>query len=302
VTQVDWDLLADHLGGALAGTTEGARVADLVATDPLWAQAAARLSTAFGAVADDLAALPAPALPDDVAARLDAALLTVTRVPPAGRATPAAAPGAPGPAPRRPANGRRRPPGRPAARRRRAARWGSGLAVGLAAIGFAAVGINGLDLTGGDGGERGVASPADDQAAAPPLGTGGQPRLLASGADYSRTGLSQPGSAPLFGLEGDRQEGAPGVVGQPPAVDGDADPVPEALAHLWPRPDSCLAAVRQAYTPAPAVVEAVDFAFFEGEPALLIWLLTGDGDRWVSVAGAGCGTAGADERHRVKVG
>ena len=36
VTEVDWDLLADHLGGALQGTPEEARVAHLVATDPAW--------------------------------------------------------------------------------------------------------------------------------------------------------------------------------------------------------------------------------------------------------------------------
>ncbi|MGH3679628.1 MAG: hypothetical protein ACRDT2_05120, partial [Natronosporangium sp.] len=61
---VDWDRLADHLGGALAGTPEGAEVDRLVATDPSWSQAAAELSGALDAVAADLRAQPPPpALP-----------------------------------------------------------------------------------------------------------------------------------------------------------------------------------------------------------------------------------------------
>jgi hypothetical protein len=54
-------------------------VADLIATDPEWARAAAQLSGALDAVAGDLARLPAPTMPDDVAARLDAALRTAER-------------------------------------------------------------------------------------------------------------------------------------------------------------------------------------------------------------------------------
>jgi hypothetical protein len=168
---VDWDLLADHLGGALDGTPEGAKVARLVATDPGWQTAAAELSGAFAAVAADLRTLPSPSLPDDVAIRLEAALRSAPAVPDPVPGVPAPRPAA-GPAGR--ATGEsRRPAGRPGRtpRRRRLARWGAGFAVVAGVAAFAGLGLSFLDLDqpaseiavdGDDAGEN-----ADGPAAAP---------------------------------------------------------------------------------------------------------------------------------------
>jgi hypothetical protein len=71
---VDWDLLADHLAGALAGTPDGARVAALVANDPAWARSAADLAAAMEVVTTQLAAVTKVTMPADISARLEAAL------------------------------------------------------------------------------------------------------------------------------------------------------------------------------------------------------------------------------------
>jgi hypothetical protein len=71
---VDWDLLADHLAGVLAGTPDDARVAALLATDPAWARGAADLSAAMEAVTAQLAAVTRVTMPADISARLEAAL------------------------------------------------------------------------------------------------------------------------------------------------------------------------------------------------------------------------------------
>ncbi|TNH21371.1 hypothetical protein FHG89_31860, partial [Micromonospora orduensis] len=74
--EVDDDLLADYLGGALDGTPQQAEVARLVDSDPAWAEAHARLGSALTQVRADLAdwAEPSPVMPPAVADRLLAAL------------------------------------------------------------------------------------------------------------------------------------------------------------------------------------------------------------------------------------
>ena len=75
--EVDVDLLADYVGGALEGTPEHERVAALVATDPAWGREHELLVVALAATADDLATFAqqtAQPMPDEVLARLLAAL------------------------------------------------------------------------------------------------------------------------------------------------------------------------------------------------------------------------------------
>ena len=74
--EVDHDLLADHVGGALKGTPEGARVERLIAENPAWHRAHADLTRAMESVSADLAqwgAVPEP-MPAEVADRLTAAV------------------------------------------------------------------------------------------------------------------------------------------------------------------------------------------------------------------------------------
>lgn len=317
--EVDWDLLADHLGGALAGTAEDGRIANLIVTDPAWARAAADLSTALAAVAADLNALPAPVMPDDVVARLEGALhgasTVLDSVPSGARsghvaaARPSAGDASTGPGRHSrtaTAGGSPRPAGRPASRRRRFTRWGSGLAVAMGLVAFVAFGISslgiwvtgGADESGGIATDQGGRVTASDQ----PQLSADQPRVLASGRDYARTDLSEQAAAPM---DAERPPDRAGPLGAPdPGAEAAPGGVPEALVHLWPLPDECLAEVIASYLPETVVPEVVDYAAFEGQPAIVIWVTTPEGVAWVSVVGPGCGTPGGgiDERHRSRLG
>ncbi|MET7748081.1 hypothetical protein [Micromonospora sp. NPDC005367] len=81
--EVDHDLLADYLGGALDGTPEQAVVARLVAEDAAWAEAYAELAPAVAAVEEDLArgGEPVADMPLDVADRIISALAALPPVP-----------------------------------------------------------------------------------------------------------------------------------------------------------------------------------------------------------------------------
>ncbi|HEX5741397.1 MAG TPA: hypothetical protein VFY17_07585, partial [Pilimelia sp.] len=76
LTSAQRELLADYVGGALAGTPAEAEVAQWVAADPAWRQAHDAVVAASTAVRAELrtwAQAPEP-MPEDVAARLAAAL------------------------------------------------------------------------------------------------------------------------------------------------------------------------------------------------------------------------------------
>ncbi len=315
---VDWDLLADHLGGALEGA-ERDRVAHLIATDPRWAAAAARLSAALSAVAADLAALPPVTMPDDVTARLDRALRQPTGPVPAPRRDGIVGVGAAASAPGRRAD-RRRDATRPAtgtgpadtgpgrSQRRRLRVWGGlAVAMGTAAVVLAAVQTLGLPGTSGDGpDELEVTLGQPETVEVTPFDTLGVPLLVATRTDYRLDQLppapempAPPSDSPGITSEGGGVfgHGAPGSPNAPRA----ADAVPEALAALWASPQRCLTQVVAGYAPRAVAVEAVDFAWVDGEPAVLVWVADPEGARWVTVAGPACGTPGmgADERHRV---
>lgn len=324
---VDWDLLADHLGGALEGTPEGAEVARLVSTDPSWARAAAELSAAFESVTADLRTLPSPSLPDDVAVRLESVLAGAVGAPDvASRPRPAtlAPAGRAGDEPRR-------PPTRPGAGpRRRMVGWGAGFTIAAGLAVFAALGLTALDLdqplseivAGGgddsDGGQSGAAAP--DEA---PLGTpegepdaraeaGAAPVVIATGTEYEApmlvTDEPEPPSSSTPGF-GDAEEPPPAVAAPEFGTDS-RDEVPEQvppeLLRLWMDPEAraeCLAMVRDSVEPAPVRIDTVDFARYEGEDALVIWLTTSDGLRRALVSGAECGTvaAGPDLQFQTQV-
>lgn len=296
---VDWDLLADHLGGALAGTPEGARVDRLVSTDPGWARAATELSAAVDAVAADLRTLPAPAMPDDVVARLESALAATPSIP---DASPIGAPASGA----RSAGEPRRPPARPGTRRRhRVARWSAGLAVAAGVAAFAAIGLSSLDA---DQQFPGLTdSGADDGAAAPesldqdrPGGLDALPPLVvATGSDYQATTLAitEPTRpTPRFG-----GQNAPSPPQQAPEQSLDTaeapETLPDSLIRLWTDPAEraeCLGMIAQSIQPPPVRINTVDFATYEGEPALIIWASAGDGTRWGWVSGPACGLIAGD--------
>jgi hypothetical protein len=324
---VDWDLLADHLGGALAGTSEEERVARLVATDPGWAQAAGQLSRALDAVAADLRTLPAaPAMPGDIAARLDANLRDLSTAVPAAvpasaspggspRAGRPAAPTAPAtPVPATAPTGRR--PGDRTRRRRRAG-WGAGLVAAGGLAVFAAVALGPMGLLNGiesdDAGGDAAAAPeaADEYGRAPTLaedadgteGTGG-PVSIATGTDYQPDSpLFTSRAAPLAPAMESQGSDPGGPAGDPGGGDALVAEVPEPLQRVFAEPQPCLALVAASFEPAPVIITTVDYARFEGTPAVVTWLTTADEGQWVMVAGPDCGApgAGADELYRTRL-
>jgi hypothetical protein len=70
--EVDIDLLADYVGGALTGTPDESAVAARIADDPVWQSAYTALSEGMTFVTTELSRLTPEPMPADLAAHLDA--------------------------------------------------------------------------------------------------------------------------------------------------------------------------------------------------------------------------------------
>ncbi|MDG4763061.1 hypothetical protein O7632_02890 [Solwaraspora sp. WMMD406] len=322
--EVDPDLLADYVGGALDGTPEQAVVARLIAERPDWSTAhddmvrAARLVETMLAEWGSATAEP---IPPEVSHRLNVALNT-------GAAGDAGAAGAadaddaidtdgavnapdgpPTPTRLRPIV-RQRPPVR-----HRWRRFAAPIAVAAAAVAFAGFGLQ--QFVGGGfttdssttaGGAPDEGTPdmsAGDEADTPEesattmTGPAG-PVVVASGTDYQSTTLGRA-------LADIRDGSGPGIQSQPgeditlqqapavPALGRFADPV--ALS-------GCVAAVTDEHDAGALGVDLVDLATFEGAPALIIAFTDSAGASWIWVSGPGCGqpATGADTRYTTRVG
>jgi hypothetical protein len=337
--RVDHDRLADFVGGALDGTPDAAAVRVLIETDSGWATAHADLVAATAAVSADLRSLGSRthAVPEDVAARLDALLrplesdrraggapATVTGDGPgeptvAGDGRAQSAPGGPArTAPHRAAPGTRgtggtasagpsgssRPGGTGPGRRTRRMRWAAGLSAAAAVI---AVGVGFVSMLPVAGNDPSASSRQDSAggAAAPQLATSGPP-VIVSGRDYRPGSFSdldsgarskaQPTPSPP-GIAAEPEQGyAPGDPPTSAMDDATRAQVPPELLRLV-APDAlrnCLDAIRLVHGGTPSVVE---YARFTGRPALVVLLdgsTTGQGRRWVVVAGSDCGLAPGD--------
>ncbi len=313
MTDVDWDLLADHLGGALQGTPEEARVAHLIATDPAWQQAAERMTAALDAVAVDLTTLADPGgMPAAVEARLTEALAAAGSAGPASFRHPAPdrSPRAPSPPPRCPGGETgprgRRQQGRRSPRRRRAVWLGvGGVLAGAAMVAVALGAVGGNDAPDTD--PRAVDAPEAAPDAQAPTDT----------TEQAESASGQPLMAPLTPQMSSGTDYRPGTVTAPPEVAISTSPdepassdedrgiagVPPELSEVWRDPTTCITAVTSAVPGPRATVELLDFAYFQGEPAVVAWLATADGTRWVHVAGPACGSehAGADTRYQHRI-
>ncbi|GAA2216826.1 hypothetical protein ACFY2R_10275 [Micromonospora olivasterospora] len=331
--EVDHDLLADYLGGALDGTPDEALVARLVEQDPAWAHARDALAPAVARVSDDLAAwaLPAPEMPLAVADRIAAALAgagpaaagdenpdmvdgtgraaaadgTDEADRPAGRGAPATVPAQPGsrraPGGTRPTAGRAAGTG-PGRRPRRWARLAGPVALAAASVVAVGFGMNQLVRTGAREDASTLSERAGAANAGPPFHTTVAP--LHSGADWTPealtggpltmagpTGSFSPGPDPKAPPAGD-------VGGRLPAVGGlDRIVGQDALA-------ACLAAVSAEHGAGPITVDLVDYARFQGAPALVVRFVDPARERWAWVSGPECGIpgSGADTRYHTRVG
>jgi hypothetical protein len=286
LTWDELDRLADYTAGALTGA-EADEVARLIHTDDRWAAAHAELLAAQPAVSAALrSAAEAPVtMPPEIAARLDAALAharsdrrTTDRWATARPITD------------RHSRRHRTRPGRPA-------RWSPALLrIAAGVVVFAAVG-GGIvtwaalgDLTGGmPAMDAGEALAEDVDAGTPPsiegtVATDVGPQVIASGTDYTTASL--PDLVRIVPLA------TPQELGRRDAELSDLT-VEDSLAGVATPAglNRCLDAVQRAY---PGVVSIVDFARFEGEPAVVIGVQ--DGGRWTVIAvGEGCGVDGLDE-------
>ncbi|GAB2938917.1 hypothetical protein GCM10027280_28950 [Micromonospora polyrhachis] len=355
--EVDFDLLADYVGGALAGTPGEAEVARLIASNTTWAQAYAEVTTAVDAVGVDLAswgAVPEP-MPDAVTARLTAALaeavsladaplaeavpladaslaedanfanaaaladVTTVRAP-----SPATEPADPGERPgRRPAGAPHggvasSGPGRAARSRRRWSRLAGPVAVAAAVTAFAGFGLP--RLTGSDGADRSsgaaVSGPGAERAEGDrtPANILGAPQApvdaaamtsTSSGTNYAASTLADRVAA----LSGQRINTTETDSGEQP--NGTPEQSRAAGAYGLERLSDrgaltgCLDAVARAHGGAGTLtVDIVDYAKFEGSPALVISFTDQAGTRWAWAVGPECGlpNVGTDERHHTRVG
>lgn len=288
--RVDLDLLADYAGGALDGTPAYDRMARLVDTRPQWAAALDALRAADTLVRADLAALdrqPEP-LPPGLADRLQAAF-DAEPSPSRAEATPDAAPPGPHESETAPREAEVVPLARRRLRRYRIAAAGA-VAAGLIAL-AGSVGYVGLQGAGDMGDAKTTAERDGDAASAPDAATEGRndhaeglaqgrypAPVLASGRDYRRDSLAS--AATLRG----ESERAKAAMAAPADLSRLTDPA--ALR-------ACLTAIQQTYAGTPRLV---DYARFEGSPALIVVLADGD-TRRVVVAGSECGVDDADVTH-----
>ncbi|WP_426508985.1 hypothetical protein ACPPVO_60255 [Dactylosporangium sp. McL0621] len=294
-SEADLDRLADFVGGALDGTPEADDVRHLVTTEASWAEAYTMLVSADAAMRDELHALGAEALPVplNVQQRLDAALASAVAAPPADASVVDLA--------------RARE-----ARKRRRMRWTAGLAAAAAMIVCAGVGAQVLRQNSADredrpssavpnvaagGPERSTATAAGDSAA----GASGDSPIISSGRDYAPGTL---GDVTGTVTKTQSRNALQGDGGASTADNGAKAPanVPGPLARLAEPAAraACLAAITREYG---GQVALVDYASFEGQPALVVVVegsRTAVGKRLVIVVGPNCGIGGAiaDERYR----
>ncbi|MEV0722132.1 hypothetical protein AB0I37_05065 [Micromonospora purpureochromogenes] len=316
---VDHDLLADYLGGALDGTPEEASVARLVEQDPAWAEAYAALAPAVAQVRADLAgwAEPAPQMPLAVTERLTAALAGAGPAPadapalttPVDAVTPAGERQQPVPA--QPARGPGRTPGAgrddttgPGRRRRRWARLAAPVALAAASLAAVGLGVDHLlDTAGGGGTAESTAAGGDAASASAPFRVTGAPQT--SGTDWTpQTLAGGAASTVLPRVATDRPGLAPG--GSAEKATENRRPSPGWLLRLAAPDalDTCLTEVAAEHGRGAITVELLDYASFQGEPALVLRFADPSGERWAWASGAECGVpgSGADTRYRAQVG
>ncbi|MEU8655622.1 hypothetical protein [Actinoplanes philippinensis] len=269
---VDFDLLADYVGGALDGTPDQERVAGLLATDETWRAAYEALEPAMIAVGGVLREFEPAPMPDDLAARLDG--LFRTPLAPEGEAEPV--------------------PSKVVdfAKARRRRRWVAPLTVAAAAVAFAGFGVNSF-LTS-DATDAGADMASSENA---PKATGGEAigGASRSDADYTESTLAQaaPGQMRTMGGSAQVPAAAPGAETQ--ASQKDLPVMPTDVA-------ACVDEITRANSGGVISVEFMDYARFEGSPALIVRFSAANGV-WVWAVGPRCGTpgAGADELERVPV-
>jgi hypothetical protein len=298
--EVDIDLLADYIGGALDAPAE-AEVARLIDQDPRWREAHDLLIPGMAAVGAELTALGAApeTMPADLASRLEdsfaSPIASPTTIDPvlAGPAEPHIEPSTsrhlssvPG------TRGVDRP-----ARRRKRLRWAAPIAVAAGVLAFAGFGADYLaeQSVGSDDTASSTAGRAEN--AAPMIGTDsgsmtgliGAPtddQITSSGTDYDSAQLAESAAAGQTARD-DRAESPLAAAGGKPVE----------LQRLWVRAAllACLEAISQQNGQGPIKVQNVDYARYQGAPALVVRFIA-NGTSVVWAVGPDCGAAGGANR------
>ncbi|WP_433372528.1 hypothetical protein ACQPZX_49640 [Actinoplanes sp. CA-142083] len=282
---VDIDLLADYIGGALAGTPDESVVAALIADDPAWRDAFESLSGGMSAVEDELGRLGPLPMPDDVAARLEEAFAAprLTLVQDAGDGADAV---------------REKELDLPKRRPGRRLRWATPIAIAAGAVAFVGFGLDylaGRDTSTSDKAATSTAGGAADSAArqdnnpeAPAMAESGPgsgsavarkgqasppPQVLESGTNYTKKTLA---IAPAQALSS-RSAAVP------------AAPAPLARLNVTSALQECLDLIAGENGAGPITTETVDYAKFDGKPAIVVRFTAGNG-AWAWASGPSCGT------------
>ncbi len=300
---VDVDLLADYIGGALAGTPDESVVATLIADDPAWQDAYAELSAGMAAVGAELGRFELEPMPAELAARLDAMLTS-----PIAEAAPIPAELAAPPVPhlsavRGPdavgdgAQGVRdeKSPERRRGRQAHAARrlrWATPIAIAAGAVAFVGFGLDylaGRQSNSSDSATSAGAGLADTKAENAAPAAPGQMQILSTGIDYTATTLTaapdaQALSAPDAGGASSFEKSTPRAAAQ-----GDE------LSRLRPSQalQDCLDAIGLANGSGPISPLTVDYARFDGKPAIVVRFTAGNG-LWAWASGPSCGSQSGD--------
>ena len=321
---VDIDLLADYVGGALDGTPDEAVVAALITEDAAWRDAYAVLTGGAGTVTEQLQALGSVAepMPADVVARLDAALLDaaghedvrssalIDDVSGGATVGPAVMePGTDGAAPARhlvavPSGSR--------SKRARSLRWAAPVGIAAGVLAFAGFGLQQQFVGGASEDTAATAGSAAELPA--PLAAGSEEgalregsALTESGTDYRRDTLAQAGRRRVSvpppqlgeGQAGDFRKSLPSS-GQMPAASASALDRLRAQDALR----ACIEAIAAEQGAGVITPQSIDFARFDGAPAVIVEFTTTAGGSWVWASGPACGMSGvgADKLASVKVG
>ncbi|WP_433299492.1 hypothetical protein ACQP2F_46330 [Actinoplanes sp. CA-030573] len=296
---VDVNLLADYIGGVLDGTPDESVVATLIADDLAWRAAYETLSGGMASVTAELGRFEAEPMPDDVAARLDAALAAAP--PPLAVVRSTESEDETAPAVREKKSSRK-------------LRWVTPIAVAAGAVAFVGFGLD--YLAGRDGSstdssystaggqaesdkgaaaDSGAANSAQAPALAPDRASGSVPaptrklevppgpQLLASGMNYSKKTLGEAVSSTMA---------------------SSADAYDKSLARLrvGSALQDCLDMIAAANGGGHLEAESVDFARYNGKPAIVV-RFTSNGKSWAVASGPACGTlsGGADTLAKVPV-
>jgi hypothetical protein len=288
---VDVDLLADYIGGALAGTPDESVVATLIADDPAWRSAYESLSGDMASVVAELGRFEPVAMPADVADRLEAALADA---------------GA------RPQLTLVRGDDAPPVREKRKLRWVTPIAIAAGSVAFVGFGLDylagregGASDSGSSSSAAGEAQSRQDQKQAPAIagaepdrsepyaaqpnsdaGKTPSPQLLATGTDYTTATLAEPAPQPLAASNASAPAGALGL----------------GRLSTSATLRQCLDKIAEANGAGPIMAETVDYAKFKGKPAIVVRFTAKNGE-WAWASGPACGTpdGGADTRAKVPV-